>query len=304
MQKYLLLVSLLIMMCAHKAPPISKDRLNPSLQRVVAIDARHIQFTFSEELDTLSLKVENFQVFNGSDSLKILAVYPSLSSAEIIIVTERQSDKDYKTTGVVFDKAENKGIFKKEFRGTTRPDSIPPRVLGYPRGTNIKSLQLKFSEAIDSASLCYYLIPKKNLLPQWFGLHQCSFIPETVNDSLHFDTTYYLYIKEAMDISGNGLEPFITSFTLDTVYHPIILKGTAMINDTLVRDGMAILKRDIPLGITKISQGEFAFEIRDSLRYTVFLISGDYSGSAEVSAEKKDTISLHKERLNIDSLIN
>lgn len=291
--------------CAHKAAPLSKDRLNPKLQKVSALNNQQIQFTFSEILDTLNLKPEYFSIISEEETLKIMTLYPSLSASEIIAITEIQFDKVYEVSGYVFDTAQNKGNFKESFTGSSKLDTIIPWIVNYLKGANHKEFSLIFSEAMDTTFFKFYILPKKNLQPRWQNLRACRLIPKIPDDSLSYDTTYYLYInKGTRDISGNTIDIFITSITPDTIYKPIILKGTAHVNDTLIKTGLAVLKRKYPIGITIVDHGDFSFEVRDSLFYTIEVISGKYSGSAEVSVDRVNNIILKLEEKDIDSLIN
>ncbi|GAI21256.1 unnamed protein product, partial [marine sediment metagenome] len=72
----------------------------------------------------------------------------------------------------------------------------------------------------------------------------------------------------------------------------------------LVKTGLAVLKRKTSIGITTVDEGNFVFEVRDSLFYIVEVISGKYSGSAEVSVDSVNNIILKLEEKDIDSLIN
>jgi hypothetical protein len=291
--------------CAHKAPPLSKDRMSPKLLKVAALNNRQIQFTFSEILDTLNLKPEYFNITSGPDTLKIMHLYPSLSAAEIIAITENQLDTSYEVSGSVFDTAQNKGNFLKSFPGTSLPDTIAPWIVGATSGARQKAFGITFSEAMDTSFLKFFILPKKNLKVNWQSLRSCRFVPEVSADSLHYDTTYYLYLtREARDISGNTLGAFITSITPDTIYEPVILKGKVQLNDTLIKKGLAILERPDPAGIAFVEKGEFLFEVRDSNAYYIEVISGKYSGRGEVFVDSANIIILKLEEKNIDSIIN
>jgi hypothetical protein len=291
--------------CAHKAPPLSKDRLNPKLSKISALNNRQIQFTFSEQLDTLDLKPEYLDITTTKDTLDILFLYPSLSAAEIIAFTDYQSDILYDVSGYVFDTAQNKGTFRSTFLGTSQPDTISPWIVSYSKGAKQKTFFVEFSEAMDTTFTRFYVLPKKNLVARWKNYRTCRFIPETPADSFKQDTTYYLFLnKGARDISKNTIGMFATSITPDTLYEPMLLQGNAQINDTLVKTGVAIIKKENPLGIVLIEEGRFTFEVRDSAAYTIEVLSGDYSGSAEVSVDSIYTIFLKGNGKEIDSFLN
>jgi len=291
--------------CAHKAPPLSKDRLSPRLQDISVLSNQQVQFTFSEPLDTLDLSPDNFSITTSEDTLDILLLYPSLSAAEIVVLTEPQSVSVYEVSGYVFDTAQNRGVFKNSFSGTSRPDTISPWIVDYSKGANHRQFFLKFSEAMDTTFFEFVILPTKVLKPVWRNVRTCFLVPGGVDDSLRYDTTYYLYLKKgARDIANNTISTFVTSITADTLYEPMVLQGTVHIHDTLLKTGVAVIRKEYPLGITVIEQGRFAFEVRDSAKYTVEVLSGDYSGSVEVSIDSICTINLQREGKSIDSLFD
>jgi len=295
---------LALLSCAHKAPPLEKDRLSPRLQKILAINNRQLLFTFSEELDTLNLKSENITIAGNNDTLKIFTLYPSLSPAEIIVCTNQQDNIIYEVTGYVFDKAENKGNLKKIFLGTTKPDTISPWLVSYSKGINLKEFDFIFSEAMDTSSLKFYIIPKKIFFVNWRNNRAAAIVPKAPPDSIGYDTTYYLYLKDIKDLSNNAISPFITYITRDTIYKPSILKGKAMIDDTMVSKGLAVLKRKIPLAITKVDKGEFLFEVRDSSDYFVEVVADKYYGSATISIVRENIVVLKPQEIDIDSIVN
>jgi hypothetical protein len=298
------LLGLILIACAHKAPPIAKDRLNPKLLRVEVLNTRQIQLTFSEEIDTAALVIDSIRLTSESKTLAVDQVYPSLSSSEIVLITEPMEEVTYEINGVVYDNAENKGNFSKTFKGSTLPDTIAPWIVGYAQGRNTSEFHLSFTEALDTLSLAFSTLPKKSLMPVWVNTRYVRFVPETAGESLGFDTTYYLYLKVVRDISGNRAAPFITSITPDTVYRPIILQGKALINETPVVSGLALLERNAPVAVTLVTDGEFTFEVRDSLNFDVQVIAGDYSGKGTVKAGGDNTIKLEPGKVDIDRLID
>jgi hypothetical protein len=299
-----LLLVLIFMVCAHKAPPIAKDRLNPKLLRVEVLNTRQIQLTFSEEIDTAALAPDSMQLISEKGTLNVTQVYPSLSSSEIVIITEPMEDITYEINGAVFDKAENKGNFKKPFKGSTHPDTIAPWVVGHSQGRSTNEFFLTFTEALDTLSLAFSTIPKKKLLPVWVNTRYVRFVPEMAGESLGFDTTYYLYLKGVRDISGNRAAPFIASITPDSVYRPIILQGKAFINETPVASGLALLERTAIVAIALVVNGEFTFEVRDSLNFDVQVIAEDHSGRATVKAGADNTVRLESGKIDVDRLLD
>ncbi|KPJ74203.1 hypothetical protein AMJ52_01405, partial [candidate division TA06 bacterium DG_78] len=165
------------------------------MQKVNSLNNRQIQFVFSEKIDTLSLQPDNFTIASDGDTLKIIVLYASLSPSEIVAVTEIQSPVLYEVSGCMFDEAGNKGILTSTFTGSTIKDTIEPWVIDYSEGHSWRNFYVVFSEAMDTSFVKFYVIPKKNLTPVWRDYRTCQFFPETSSDSLHYDTTYYLYTK-------------------------------------------------------------------------------------------------------------
>jgi hypothetical protein len=306
--KNLLAVFLAVFMitCAHKAPPLFKDRMKPKLQNISALNNRQIQFTFSEDIDTLVLSPENISIFAGDDTLAIQTLYPSLSAAEIVAITEPQTNIEYSASGFVFDTAQNKGDFTKKFMGTSIPDTIAPWIIKYASGKDQSKFYFHFSEAMDTTFFEFSMIPKKNLTLQWRNLRVCDLFPGDTLNEFAYDTTYYIYIdKGCRDLSGNLFNTLVTSITPDTAFKPYLLKGAAHINDTLVKTGIAFLKREVYLGVALIENGDFQFETRDSLPYTIEIISGKYSGSSTGSStDTLNIIELEQKEKDLDNIFN
>ena len=84
-----------------------------------------------------------------------------------------------------------------------------------------------------------------------------------------------------------------------------IIKGSARLNDTLVKTGIAVLTRTIPLGIALIEGGNFKFEVRDTLPYMIEVFSNEYSGSSQVNApDSLIIIELKLEEKDLDNIFN
>ncbi|HEX7319433.1 MAG TPA: hypothetical protein VF399_03635 [bacterium] len=303
-------VLLSLLTCAHKAAPLSKDRLKPRLQKIASLNDRQILLTFSEEIDTSSLKIGNIAIASQDDTSETLAVitlYPSLSASEIIAVTARQDVKTYRVSGLVVDYGQNTGTFKKTFVGSNRPDTVRPWLASYTRGYKNSVFRMQFAKAMDttSSSLRFRILPKKSLDPLWSDYRHLALTPRSADDSLRYDTTYYCYFTTASDLSGNTILPFIISITPDSLYKPFVLKGKAVIDDsTALLDGLAILKRSLPVAIARLNKGEFSFEVRDSSEYTILIIATGMMGEAPVSLSEKNIVPLRPEQCDIDTIID
>jgi hypothetical protein len=302
--KSLLMMLLLIAACAHKAPPLSKDRLSPRLTKTAVLNMTQIQLSFSEDLDTNSLFTDSMLITSAADTLNVMLIYPSLSASEVVLITDPMSNTRYEIRGAVFDPSENRGVFRSTFQGSISPDTIAPWVVEYAEGRSTHEFFLRFSEAMDTNSLLIYIVPKKNLIPLWSNHRYVRFAAASSSDSLRTDTTYYLFLKEARDLSGNTVRPFISSITPDSIYRPATLKGRALINEEPVRQGVAILQRDRTMGVALVQGGEFIFEVRDSMPFDIQVIAGEYSGSGKATVGEDNIIILHEDRVDIDRVIN
>jgi hypothetical protein len=299
-----IILLILFAACAHKTPPISKDRLKPKLTSVTALNNRQIQLSFSEEIDTVALFPDSMLITSAQETLGILSIYPSLSASEIVLVTTPMTHTAYEISGHVLDKGENKGPFKHAFQGSANPDTIAPWLVDFSQGRLNHEFFLVFSETMDTTSITYSVVPKKQPLPDWLTHRHVKFSPQTPSESLSFDTTYYLFLRNANDISGNPAPPFVTAVTPDTMYRPDILTGKVFIDETPAPSGIAILQRDIIIGIALIEKGEFVFEVRDSLPFDLHAVSGDYTGTSTVKADSENIIKLLKGEFDLDRLID
>ena len=290
--------------CGHKAAPLARDRQAPSLKKVASLNNRQVLFSFSEGIDTNSLKPENFTIRADSQPLKVITLYPALSSAEIVAITDPQAEVVYDVSGSVHDSSENKGNFRGKFTGLTRPDTLAPVVQSSTAGPNKRIWAVQFNEAMDESSLSFAILPKKSFVPVWQDFRTLSFVPRDSTEALRYDTTYYFLIRQARDFSGNPLAPFTVRITPDTIYKPYYLRGKVKLNDSLVATGWAVLSRDRPVGVAPIDKGEFVFEVRDSLAFFVDAVWNNCHGRAEVRTGHENVVNIKPEEFNIDSLIN
>jgi hypothetical protein len=298
-----IVIVLMLTACGHKDAPLTKDRLSPKLLKVAALNSTQIQFTFSEDLDTLNLKPENFLIVHNEDTLSLTILYPSLSPAEIIAISEPQRDVIYTVTGYVYDPAENKGNFEKPFQGSTVPDTIAPWLVSYSHGIKSKKLALQFSEAMDTSFFSYYMVPDRKMTHKWRDYRTCSVVPDSV-DTLSADTTYYFMLfNGAHDISGNTLPVFITSITPDTVLPNIELTGSVTFNDTLVTTGIVVLSTTFPCGVVSIDGGKFRFQVRDSTAYTATIVCDQLSAQQTIVPDSNNVIVLERKELDLDSIL-
>ncbi len=293
-----------LLFCAHKGPPIRIDRVDPKLVRAVPINERQIMLSFSEDLDTLSIQPENFVVYSAEETLSILAAAKGNNINEVFLATARMRTVDYRIEGRVFDKSGRAGLFKSNFRGSAKPDTIAPWLTSYSKGARQHRFFLEFSEPVDTLSFKYSIIPKRQMSTKWQNLKQVYIVPSYEADSLNFDTTYYLYIKEIRDLSGNASPEYITAITRDSVYTPLFIRGKAMLFDSIVSAGIVLFERNGLLGISFVQHGEFKFEVRDSASYWTRVFSRGYYGAESLStSDVGRIIFLNYQAPDLDSII-
>ncbi|MGB9720580.1 MAG: hypothetical protein ACPL28_03745 [bacterium] len=305
---YRYLISLTILaslFCAHKGPPLRIDRIDPKIRKITPINEHQITLDFSEELDTLNINANDFAIYTEEETLKIFAANPGITVDQILLTTDKMKHIEYEIHGKAFDKSGRMGIFKSKFLGSTKPDTIAPWLTHYSKGGRLKYFSLKFSEPVDTLSFKYNVFPKKAMQGKWQFMKNLSIVPANEYDSLSYDTTYYLYVKEIRDLSGNLAQPIVTCITPDTIYNPLFIKGKVLVNDTPVVKGIALIETDKILGICLISHGQFLFEVRDSNNYFVRAFSSNCYGADSVSASNIDNIiNLNPGVYELDSIIN
>lgn len=300
----LFVVILLAMACAHKAPPISRDRLKPRLSKALAVNTRQVQLTFSEPVDTVTLKPDNISIVAEGETLEIILLYPSLSPSEIAVVTAPMKDISYEISGRVLDRAGNEGLFTARIQGSTVADTIAPWVTDHSAGKTRSEFLVRFSEAMDTTWLAFSVLPPKDFAPTWLDHRNARFLPAAESESLATDTRYYFHLERARDVSGNRARPFIAAVTPDTTARPVTLRGRALFGGSPVAHGIAILRRPPFIDAVVVTAGEFVFMVQDSLPYDVFVVSNDLSGNGRVDAASENIIRLKEERLAIDPLFN
>ncbi len=302
---FLTILMISLMNCGHKAAPLVRDRLKPKLLRVNILNRSQIQLAFSEPVDTMQIHPDSFMITSAAETLNILAIYPTLSAAEIMLATEPAQKTEYQIVGHVFDTAMNRGNFTKKFIGTDFPDTIKPWISGYPRGPGVKSIDLVFSEAVDTVQAGFRLLPKLDYRVNWRDRRRCSLDPAEADQWLQDSATYYLFSTgQIFDLNHNPLVDFLTVFTPDAVYQPLFLQGRALVGDALVDGGIAVISRDKAIGIAVVSQGVFKFEVRDSLPYRVTVIADQYSGSGDIVIGAENRIELEVRKVDLEDIID
>jgi len=305
MRRSLAVIALMIITlgCGHKAAPLAKDRLKPSLKKISALNNRQLLFEFSEVIAVKSLTPDQIRITANTDSLPVLALYPSLSNAEIVLITGPQAPIEYLAAGSVFDTSENKGNFQRSFKGTDQPDTVAPQVIAYRKGKNSRYFVVQFTEAMDTTVLDFLILPTKNFSAAWTDLRQVLIRPVDSTQALGSDTTYCCWLRRACDLSGNETPALTMTITPDTTYQPLVIRGQARNADTALVSGVAVLSRGRPISISMLKDGSFYFEVRDSLPYLVDVFDSGRHGQSEVRVGRVDTVMVRPDTTQLDRFI-
>lgn len=308
MRKSLAFLALIIITlgCGHKAAPLAKDRLRPSLKKITALNNRQLLFTFSEVISVKSLTPDQIRINSINDTLDtlpVLMLYPSLSDAEVVLITAPQSAVEYRATGSVFDTSGNKGNFQKSFSGTNQPDTIVPEVVAYRQGKNNRFFMVQFNEAMDTTEFEFLVLPRKQMSAIWPDCRRLVIQPKDSSQTLGQDTTYCCWLRRVLDLSRNALPSLTITITPDTSYQPLYIRGHALAADTLLKTGVAVLSLQEPLAISLLQNGNFNFEVRDSLTYRVDIFSAGQHGYREIQVGREDTILVLPDTINLDRFI-
>ncbi len=245
-QKYGLLMAALaavaVLACAKKMMPPSPDRFPPHLSEVVTRTRSQVGLVFDEGIDGAKLVPDSFKlVGSAGETIALRGASLGRGSDEVQLWTPTQEPKLYEVRGIVWDRAGNPARFRARFHGSTKRDTIAPRILrvdpspgsaGQKRGVAIRVM---FSEAIDtSGTLDCTFVPaeydtqfKRSWTEDWQTL---SFVRR---ESLPAGAiVYFLVQRGAKDLEGNRVRgPAFTYFTSDSAFDALPVKGRATWHD-------------------------------------------------------------------------
>ena len=234
----LALCGLLLMSCAKKALPPSPDRFRPQLLEVETRTRSLVALVFDEEIDGVKLAPDSFHLTGpGGETLGLRGVSLGRSTDEVQLWTPTQELKLYQVQGIVWDRAGNWTRFRARFRGSSRQDTIAPRVTrvdpspGSARQKRGVTIRVTFSEAIDtSGAVSWMFVPaecdtwfKRSWTADWQTLAFKRM------ESLPGGALIYLLVQPgAMDLERNRVKgPAFTYFTSDTIFEAVPVKGKA-----------------------------------------------------------------------------
>jgi hypothetical protein len=234
----LIFLMVMVFACAKKMLPPSPDRFSPRLQGVETRTRSQVALIFDEEINGAKLKPDSFLLTGpAGETIALRGASLGKSSEEVQLWTPIQEVKLYEVRGVVWDRVGNKTRFRARFRGSSKQDTIAPRVAriepapGSPRQKRGVRIRVTFSEAIDTSGVVDYMfVPaeydtqfKRSWSTDWQTLNF------TRLESLPSGAVVYLLVQPgAVDLEGNrATGPAFTYFTSDTILDAVPVKGKA-----------------------------------------------------------------------------
>ncbi len=173
----LLLVCVLVMGCAKKMAPPSPDRFAPRLAEIRTLNRVRVELRFDEPLDPSSVVADSFSVLGPDGApLQVRGAVQGRRSDRVELWTWPQRLVVYEVRAVVRDAEGNVGRIRGRFRGSSRIDTIPPRVTDVrpaPGCTGQRALEvrLSFNEPIDTTARPEFLFVPSELdsvmQPSW-----------------------------------------------------------------------------------------------------------------------------------------
>jgi hypothetical protein len=235
---FVALTVVIMVACAKKMLPPSPDRFAPGLQAVETTTRSQVVLVFDEGINGAKLKPDSFLLTGpAGETIALRGVSLGRSGDEVQLWTPIQEVKLYEVRGVVSDRAGNRTHFRARFRGSSKQDTIAPRVAsitpapGTPRQKRGVKVMVTFSEAVDTSGAvssmfvpaAYDTLFKRSWTTDWQTL---SF---TRMDSVPNGAILYLLVQPgARDLEGNrDKSPAFTCFTSDTLFDAVLVKGKA-----------------------------------------------------------------------------
>jgi len=234
----LALVLVAMVSCAKKMLPPSPDKFAPHLQEIVTRTRSQVALVFDEEIDGTKLSPDSFRLTGpAGETLVLRGVSQGRNNEEVQLWTPTQEPKLYEVRGIVWDRAGNPARFRGRFHGSSRQDTVAPRVVriepqpGSTRQKRGVAIRVTFSEAIDTSGvLDYMFVPaeydtqfKRSWTSDWQTL---SFMHL---ESLPTGAVIYLVVQpRALDLERNRVKgPAFTYFTSDSAFDAVPVKGKA-----------------------------------------------------------------------------
>jgi len=266
---------LLLLFCAKKMLPPSPDRFPPRLIEVNARSRVQLELIFDEAIDPARFNVESLNI----SGLTIRGVSMGREQNRVLVWTEPQQAKNYLIKGLVWDVSGNPGRFRGGFQGSSRIDTIAPRVVGVmpvpETGGLYRSIRIgvRFSEPVDTmVRLTYLLVPGaveslfvRSWEPNW---QEVRFV---CRESLPGQEFYFLLCAGVVDLEKNRCRmPAYTYWTADSVFLGRRIRGRAYIGKKPVVAGVVFFNQQETRAIAPIlSDGSWEIKVRTGV-YNVF----------------------------------
>jgi hypothetical protein len=285
--------------CAKKMLPPSPDRFRPNLLEVDTKTRSQVELVFDEEIDGNKLQPDSFVMTGAAgDTVKLLGVSSGRQSDRVLLWTPIQSAGLYELRGRVQDRAGNPTRFRARFRGSTRQDTIAPRVTRItpgPATTSMKravTIRVDFSEAVDTAGKVDYMLVPSDLdtlfTKAWSTDWQQMGL--VYRDSLPVSGIVYVLIQPGVrDLEGNRSRgPAFTYFTPDTVFEAAPVRGRARHKAGLLGTGTVYFQQERTAGIAPVlSDGSFSTRLKKGEYRVIAAADTNGDGVADLSSPEQ-----------------
>ncbi len=299
----------LLSACAKKMLPPSPDRFPPHLQEIDTRTRSQVALVFDEEIDGTRLAPDSFRLTGpAGETLVLRGASLGRNDDEVQLWTPTQEPKLYDVRGIVWDRAGNPARFRGRFHGSSKQDTIAPRVTqvmpspGSARQKRGVAIRVTFSEAMDTSGvLDYTFVPaeydtqfKRAWTSDWQTL---SF---TRLESLPTGAViYFLLQRQAKDLEGNRVKgPAFTYFTSDSVFEAVPVKGRAQWHNGPLGTGTVLFQQagtrsesagpDLVMSVRTrglapvLSDGSFSTKVRKGEYEVVAVADTNGDGLAEL----------------------
>lgn len=273
----LTLILIFLLFCAKKMLPPSPDRFSPYLVEAIPRTRVQLELVFNEEIDSRRLVLDSF---NSNNGLVLSGISQGRDRSRVILWTREQEWREYNLSGVVWDGAGNRGQFRTRFTGSTRIDTIPPRVVAIspePGRVNVFRnirLSVRFSEPVDTTlTLPCLFVPQEyeaRFQRSWkANWQEVEFV---YKDSIARGKEVYFILQPGVkDLEGNSTTtPAWTYFSPDSVFPGVRVRGRVVGQG---KGGMVLFNKEQTRALAPIlTDGSFEIKVRPG-EYSVFAVS-------------------------------
>lgn len=311
-----LAVSVCILGCAKKELPPSPDRFAPRLKEVNTVNRTRVELIFDEAILFSDLNSDNFlitsQSASGEETLTIRSVGIGRKENIVTLITQIQDElKLYRLSGRVKDTEGNLRVFSTKFLGSSKPDTIGPRIVALtPKPGSVKMKRIlgsiRFSEEIDTdtlkASNNTIILPKSLKERFLFKLPNNRLIEFNLKDSMGLDTIGYLiFLPNLTDFDGNRLQNSGWTFwTADSVLKTDLVQGKINYEDKPIANSLILFSDTVNTlaGVLSDKDGNFAIRIKRRVYNVLALADTNFDYNVDLKGFLKD-FNTEKESLDL-----